>query len=97
MRVAALAHCCWPRAPARARRIPERAKREFVESGDRLAARKEFRQAIVQYRNALQQDPRFGEARLKLADAYVQAGDPQSASAEYVRAADLLPGYMTCS
>ena len=69
---------------------PERARREFVESGDRLAARKEYRQAIVQYRNALQHDPRFGEARVKLADTYVQAGDPQSALSEYVRAADLL-------
>ena len=51
----------------------------------------------MQYRNALQQDPRFGEARLKLADAYVQAGDPQSAYREYVRAADLLPETTTCS
>ena len=70
---------------------PARARREFLESGDRLVARKEFRQAIVQYRNALQQDPRFGEARLKLAEAYMQAGDPQSGYREYVRASDLLP------
>ena len=57
---------------------PARARREFLESGDRLVARKEFRQAIVQYRNALQQDPRSGEARLKLAETYLKAGDPQS-------------------
>src|SRR4051812_13974198 len=69
---------------------PERAKREFVESGDAWVARKQYRQAIVQYRNAVQQDPRFGEARLKLADAYMRAGEPQMAYPEYVRAADLL-------
>ena len=46
---------------------------------------------MVQYRNALQQDPRFGEARLKLAETYEKLNDRQNAYREYIRAADLLP------
>ena len=32
-------------------------------------AQKKYHEAIVQYRNAVQQDARFGEARYKLAEA----------------------------
>jgi tetratricopeptide (TPR) repeat protein len=70
---------------------PEYAKREYVKSGDRYYEQKKYKEAIVQYRNALQQDPRFGEARLKLAHSYTHAGDRRAAAGEYVRAADLLP------
>ena len=34
-------------------------------------------EAIIQYRNAVQQDPRFGEAHYKLAIAATDAGDIQ--------------------
>ena len=72
-------------------RDPEVAKREYVESGDRFLREKKVKEAIVQYRNALKQDPRFGEARFRLAEAYVQDGDWRRAGREYIRAADLLP------
>ena len=48
------------------------------------------KEAIVQYRNALRQDPRFGEARYKLAEAYVEDNQLTAAAREYMRAADLL-------
>jgi tetratricopeptide (TPR) repeat protein len=67
------------------------AKREYVASGDRFLSQNRVKEAIVQYRNALRQDPRFGEARSKLAEAYVQDGDWRRAGPEYIRAADLLP------
>src|SRR6185503_13368571 len=70
---------------------PEVAKREYVRSGDAYVAKKQYREAIVEYRNAVQQDPRFGEARSKLAEAYFQVGDIENAFREYIRAADLLP------
>ena len=70
---------------------PEVAKRDFVRSGDGYIAQKKLREAVVEYRNAIQQDPRFGEARIKLAETYLQLGDLNSAFQEYVRAADLLP------
>jgi tetratricopeptide (TPR) repeat protein len=70
---------------------PEVAKRDFVRSGDSYVAAKQYREAVVEYRNAVQQDPRFAEARQKLAATYLQLGDLNSAFQEYVRAADLLP------
>ena len=42
-------------------------------------------------RNAIQQDPRFGEARYRLAETYARLGDVQNAFEEYIRAGDLLP------
>jgi tetratricopeptide (TPR) repeat protein len=73
---------------------PEVAKQEYLKSGDRYVEQKKYSEAIVQYRNALQQDPRFGEARYKLAQTYEKQGDARNAFREYIRAADLLPGNM---
>ena len=70
---------------------PEVAKREFLQSGDAYAARQQHAEAVIEYRNALQQDPRFGPARLALAASYRALGDNTNASIEFVRAADLLP------
>jgi len=62
-----------------------------VASGDRYAAQEKYNEAIVEYRNAVQKDARFVDARLKLARAYEHTGDVPNALREYVRAADLLP------
>ena len=70
---------------------PETTKRRYLESGDRHAAEGRTNEAILEYRNAIQADPLFGEARWRLAAAYEKAGNPQGAAREYVRAADLLP------
>src|SRR6185503_13151947 len=42
-------------------------------------------------RAAMRADARSGEARLKLAEAYLSVGDVRAAIAQYIRAADLLP------
>lgn len=70
---------------------PERAKQEYLKSGDDYASQGKYREAIVEYRNALQQDARFGEARLKLAQSYEKLGNRQGAHREFIRAADALP------
>jgi tetratricopeptide (TPR) repeat protein len=70
---------------------PETAKREYLAQGDRYLAEKKYPEAIVQYRNALGQDPKFGDARLRLTDAYIATGDVRNALRESVRAADVLP------
>lgn len=70
---------------------PEYAKQEYLKSGDRYVAEQKYNEAVVQYRNALQQDAKFAEARLKLAQTYEKLNDPRNAFREYVRAADLLP------
>jgi cellulose synthase operon protein C len=72
-------------------RDPEVAKREYLASGNEFLSQNKTREAIVQYRNAVRQDPRFGEARYKLAEAYEQNNDLTAAAREFVRAADLLP------
>jgi len=78
-------------AAAACRKDPEFAKKEYLKSGNRYMESGKIAEAIVQYRNAVQQDPRFGEARLKLAEAYIKKGDAQRAYGEYIRAADLMP------
>ncbi len=70
---------------------PERERREYLESGNALMAQNKPADAIVQYRNALKADAKFGEARLRLAEAYAQTGDMRRAAQEYFRAADLMP------
>jgi tetratricopeptide (TPR) repeat protein len=72
-------------------RDPERAKRAYMESGDRYFQQKKYREAIVEYRNVVRLDPRSGEARRQLATAYLRTADPVNALREQVRAADLLP------
>ena len=69
----------------------EQAKKEHFESANRFMAQDKPQEAIVEYRNALKEDPKYGEARLKLADAYAQVGNANQAFREYIRAADLLP------
>ena len=65
--------------------------KEFVASGDRFAADAKPREALIEYRNAVQLDPMFGEARVKLAETFEKTGDGPNALREYIRAADLLP------
>ena len=59
--------------------------------GDEFAAAGKRREAIIEYRNAVQRAPLLGEARAKLARAFATAGDIQNAAREFQRAADLLP------
>src|SRR5690348_13859869 len=70
---------------------PQVAKRDYIASGDRYLAAGKLNEAIVQYGNAIKQDPRDGAVRVKLADALVKSGNGKLAAGEYVRAADLLP------
>ena len=51
----------------------ETAKRRYFENGSKLLAEGKYQEAIVELRNAIQQDERFGEARQKLAEAYDEA------------------------
>jgi tetratricopeptide (TPR) repeat protein len=71
-------------------RTPE----QYFASGEKYFAQKRFKEAIVEFRNAIQKNPSFGKARYKLAESYAQTGDSAdaiNAFREYVRAGDLLP------
>ena len=72
---------------------PELAKQEFFESGNQYFDEERYDEAIIQYSNAIELDPRFGEARLRLADALARVGNIRGAVAQQIRAADLLPNH----
>src|SRR5215471_13790042 len=68
-------------------RDPEKAKRRATVSGDAYFKNGKYPEAIVEYRKALQYDPRFGEAHLKLSRADIAAGDRPNGYKELHRAA----------
>ncbi|HKW01801.1 MAG TPA: tetratricopeptide repeat protein [Vicinamibacterales bacterium] len=78
-------------APAAACHNPEVAKRKHLQAGDGYLAKKQYDSAILEYRLALQQDDKFGEAYYKLAEALAANDQLPASLPEYVRAADLLP------
>jgi putative PEP-CTERM system TPR-repeat lipoprotein len=81
--VAALATACHGNTEA--------AKRKYVQNGDQFFRQGKYSEAVIEYANAIVKDPQFGEAHLKLADAYLAQHDVRDAVLEYIRAADLLP------
>ena len=71
---------------------PEQLRDKYLASADRYVAQHQDREAVLEYRNAIQQDPRNGPIRYKLAEAYLRLGDPANAYREFIRAADAMPG-----
>jgi putative PEP-CTERM system TPR-repeat lipoprotein len=72
-------------------RDPQAAKQRRLESADKYMAAGNYAEAIIEYRNALQQDGNDGHVHAKLAATYLQIGDFANGLRECVRAADLLP------
>lgn len=64
---------------------------EHLRKGQALFEKKSYREAVLEYRNAVRANPNYGDARYALALALLEMGDPASALKEMVRAADLLP------
>lgn len=70
---------------------PIAAAKTHLAKGNQQAERQQLPEAIIEYRRAVQADPRLGEARVQLAHAYAATGDGPNALKEYARAADLMP------
>jgi tetratricopeptide (TPR) repeat protein len=70
---------------------PEAEKKQYFDSGMKFAAEKKYQEAIVQFRNAVRVDNKFGEAHFQLAEAFTALGDGRNAARQYIAAADLLP------
>ena len=68
---------------------PEKQKQQYLENGNRFYKEAKYREASVEYRNAIRIDPLFGEARYKLGETYLQLKDARGAYAEFVRAAEV--------
>ena len=87
--VCLLALACLASLGSGCRRKPSDA--ELFTRGSALFNEAHYPEAIMQFRMALQANPKRGDIRLKLGDAYLRVKDGKNALAEYRRAADLLP------
>ncbi len=67
-----------------------RAERAMA-TGDAYLSSGKFREANIEYRNAVRAQPDRAAAHYKLARTYAELNDPPNAFAEYARAADLDP------
>lgn len=56
-------------------RDPNVRKQKYFESGEKYYAQGKYREAIIQYSNAVQIDDRFTQAHAQLAQAYLKIGD----------------------
>ena len=54
---------------------PKVTAKAALEKGNQHVSKNKYPEAIIEYRRAVQADPRLGEARLQLAYAYASTGD----------------------
>jgi tetratricopeptide (TPR) repeat protein len=63
------------------RRDPNTAKKQYLESGNKYFDRGRYKEAVIQYQNAVKIDPKFGPVRYKLGLVYLKAKPAQIAQA----------------
>jgi len=72
-------------------RDPDVAKQKYLESGKRYSAEGKWREATIQFANALKIDRNFPEAHYELAQTYLHMGRMGPAYAEFQKTVDLDP------
>ena len=72
-------------------RDPNVRKQKYLDSGEKYAAEGRYREASIQYLNAIQIDSRFAQAHYDLSQAYLKLGDSNRAFQELSRTVDLAP------
>lgn len=72
-------------------RDPNTRKQKYFESGDKYYAEGKYREAVIQFSNSVQIDPRFAQGHDRLAQAYLKLGDTQRAYNELQRTLELNP------
>jgi cellulose synthase operon protein C len=72
-------------------RDPNVRKQKYLESGDRYFEKGKYREAAIQYSNALQVDSRFAQAHYQLGQTYLKLGDISRAFQELSRVVELAP------
>lgn len=73
-------------------RDPEARKQKYLASGKRYFAQQKYREAAIQFANALQVDSRFADAHYELAQVYMKTSAWGAAYQELQRTIDLQPG-----
>jgi cellulose synthase operon protein C len=72
-------------------RDPNVRKQKYFDSGEKYFAESKYREAVIQYLNAVQIDPRFAQAHYQLSQAYLKLGDKNHAFQELNRTVELAP------
>jgi tetratricopeptide (TPR) repeat protein len=70
---------------------PNVRKQKYLESGERYSAQGKYREAAIQYLNALKVDKDFADAHYALAQTYEHLGQLSAAYRELLRTVDLEP------
>src|SRR6266581_5173192 len=73
-------------------RSPEAQKARYLERGDKYAAREQYREAIIEYRNVLRYDGANVRAMRQLGVAHYTLGEPAQAYRYLLKAQELAPG-----
>src|ERR1035441_9326581 len=72
-------------------RDPNVVKKHYLESGNKYFDKGRYKEASIQYRNALKRDPKYGPAYYKLALVGLKTGDIGGAVSSLRRAVELIP------
>jgi cellulose synthase operon protein C len=72
-------------------RDPNVRKQKYLDSGEKYAAEGKYREAVIQFRNAILIDSRFAQAHYDLSQAYLKVGDSNDAFQELSRTVELAP------
>jgi Tfp pilus assembly protein PilF len=72
-------------------RDPEKAKRRYLESGQRYVQQQKFAEAQIQFKNALKIDPRFVDAFYELGKAQISMRQGQEAFKSFTQALSIAP------
>jgi len=75
-------------------RDPSVKKQQFLKSGNEYFAKEKYREAAIQYLNAIKVDPQFVEAHYQLAQAYLKLQIYSGAYQELLRTVDLNPDHL---
>jgi len=67
-------------------------KESYLERGNALATNGKYDEAALQYRKAIQKDPRYGEAYFRLGGVFVTLNKPEEAHSALSQAVELMPG-----
>jgi len=70
---------------------PVEKRTKHMEKADGYADVQKFKEAIIEYRNAIQADPKFPRAYHQIAQAYLRTGQPREAYGALIRGAELDP------
>ena len=70
---------------------PNVEKQKHFTNAKALVEQGKLTDAVIEYRNAIKLDEKYGDARYQLAEVLAKLNDLPGAYREYVRAADLLP------